>query len=330
MSPKRSYTKQISIADVDPLHLLGTHDTNLRRLEDQLNIRVVLRDDMLTVMGSALPAVSQGAEIIEDLLGQVRSGKLIEEEDVLQALEVGEHQERKRELELKSKHTLALERKTVAAKSAGQAAYLEVLQRFDIVFSIGPAGTGKTYLAVAKALSLLRQHKVDRVLLVRPAVEAGENLGFLPGDIKEKVDPYLRPLWDALRDMMGFERIRKFLESGVIEIAPLAYMRGRTLESSFVILDEAQNTTLAQMKMFLTRLGGNSKAVITGDITQIDLPRNERSGLIQVREILSTVEGVAFVYLTERDVVRHRLVRAIIEAFDAFDARNAGEEEEQQ
>ena len=166
------------------------------------------------------------------------------------------------------------------------------------------------------------------MLLVRPAVEAGENLGFLPGDIKEKVDPYLRPLWDALRDMMGFDRIRKFLESGVIEIAPLAYMRGRTLDSSCVILDEAQNTTLAQMKMFLTRLGGNSKAVITGDITQIDLPRNEKSGLIQVRDILSTVEGVAFVYLTERDVVRHRLVRAIIEAFDAFDARVAGEEEE--
>jgi phosphate starvation-inducible PhoH-like protein len=302
----------------------------LRRLEDHLNVRVVLRDNTLTVMGEVLSDVSQGAEIIEDLLEQVRQGKLIEEEDVLQALEVGEHKERKRELTMKSKHALLLERKTVVPKTAGQAAYLEVLQRFDVVFSIGPAGTGKTYLAVAKALSMLRQHKVDRVLLVRPAVEAGENLGFLPGDIKEKVDPYLRPLWDALRDMMGFERIRKFLESGVIEIAPLAYMRGRTLDSSFVIMDEAQNTTLGQMKMFLTRLGSNSKAVITGDITQIDLPRSDRSGLIQVQDILSTVDGVAFVYLTDRDVVRHRLVRAIIKAFDSFDAGNneIGEEEQ--
>jgi len=325
MSSRKTYSRKIDAAGIDPLELLGARDANLRRIETELGVRVVLRNDVLTIMGSVRSDVSEGAQILEELIGQLRRGKPIEEEDVLQALEVSEPRARKRELALKSAQSLSLDRKTVAAKSAGQAAYLEALQKFDVVFSIGPAGTGKTYLAVATALFMLRQHKVDRVLLVRPAVEAGESLGFLPGDIKEKVDPYLRPLWDALRDMMGFERIRRLLEAGVIEIAPLAYMRGRTLDNSFVILDEAQNTTLSQMKMFLTRLGGDSKAVVTGDVTQIDLPHSVRSGLVQVQEILSRVEGVAFVYLTERDVVRHRLVRAIIEAFDHHATQDGGE-----
>jgi len=210
----------------------------------------------------------------------------------------------------------SFDKRTVRVKTLGQARYVAALQRHDIVFAIGPAGTGKTYLAVAAAVSALKSRQVERIVLVRPAVEAGESLGFLPGDMKEKVDPYLRPLYDALNDLLSYEKIRRFLDLGVIEVAPLAYMRGRTLNSAFVILDEAQNTTLGQMKMFLTRLGYGSKAVITGDVTQIDLGASMVSGLVEVQNILKGVHDLSFVYLNERDVVRHHLVREIIRAFE--------------
>jgi phosphate starvation-inducible PhoH-like protein len=214
----------------------------------------------------------------------------------------------------------------VRARTPGQARYLESIANHDITFGIGPAGTGKTFLAVAMAVAALNEHQVERILLVRPAVEAGESLGFLPGDYREKVDPYLRPLYDALGELMPSERVRKLMEVGVIEIAPLAYMRGRTLNRAFVILDEGQNTTVGQMKMFLTRLGPQSKAVITGDITQVDLADPQKSGLIQIQGVLSEVAHIAFVYLDDRDVVRHRLVRDIIRAFADYQAEREAED----
>jgi phosphate starvation-inducible PhoH-like protein len=214
----------------------------------------------------------------------------------------------------------------IKAKTLGQAQYLEAIAADDLVFVIGPAGTGKTYLAVAAALGELKRHSVQRIVLVRPAVEAGESLGFLPGDIRAKVDPYLRPVYDALHDMLPYERIQQHMEQGTIEVVPLAFMRGRTLNSAFVILDEAQNTTQAQMKMFLTRLGGGSRAVITGDITQIDLVSRDQSGLLQAQRVLSQVAGIRFCYLSEKDVVRHRLVREIVRAYDRYESRENDEQ----
>ena len=209
-------------------------------------------------------------------------------------------------------------KRRIAAKSANQRRYLEAIDQHDIVFGIGPAGTGKTYLAMAQAVSYLLAKKVSRIILARPAVEAGEKLGFLPGDLQEKVNPYLRPLYDALYDMLDVEKAEKYLERGAIEVAPLAFMRGRTLNDAFVILDEAQNTTTEQMKMFLTRLGFGSKAVVTGDVTQIDLPGGRMSGLVQAMEVVGKIEGISFVYFDERDVVRHKLVQAIVKAYDAY------------
>jgi phosphate starvation-inducible PhoH-like protein len=209
-------------------------------------------------------------------------------------------------------------KRRIAAKSANQRRYLEAIDQHDIVFGIGPAGTGKTYLAMAQAVSYLLAKKVSRIVLARPAVEAGEKLGFLPGDMQEKVNPYLRPLYDALYDMLDVEKAEKYLERGAIEVAPLAFMRGRTLNDAFVILDEAQNTTTEQMKMFLTRLGFGSKAVVTGDVTQIDLPGARVSGLVQAMEVVGKVDGISFIYFDERDVVRHKLVQAIVKAYDAY------------
>jgi phosphate starvation-inducible PhoH-like protein len=217
--------------------------------------------------------------------------------------------------------TSIVTKERIKPRTIGQRNYTDAIQSYDIVFSIGPAGTGKTYLAVAMAVSALKKKRVSRVILVRPAVEAGESLGFLPGDIRAKVDPYLRPVYDALHDMLSSEKIRKLMEVGVIEIVPLAFMRGRTLNNSFVILDEAQNTTVAQMKMFLTRLGENSKAVVTGDVTQIDLDDKKASGLVQIQKILQGVKDIEFVYLTEKDVVRHRLVQEIIKAYEKYENR---------
>jgi phosphate starvation-inducible PhoH-like protein len=248
------------------------------------------------------------------LIEMVRQKRALSESDIHYAIETREHARSSADL-ANEPVLLSSRRQAVVPRTFGQRDYLHAMSQNDIVFAIGPAGTGKTYLAIAAAVAALRRREVDRIVLARPAVEAGENLGFLPGDYQEKVDPYLRPLYDALQDLMGDEALRRALENNVVEVAPLAYMRGRTLRHAFVILDEAQNATLGQVKMFLTRLGPDSKAVVTGDITQIDLPQPANSGLVAVQGILRGVEGIAFVYLSDVDVVRHRLVQRIILAF---------------
>ncbi len=313
-------TRLVGIKDVDPLALLGRNDSNLRLVERSYPVQITYRDGSLTVRGE--PAtVDEVSAILNAMAELVRKGAVLEEHDVHNFIGVSDASEREESVQIYERPVLfSFDKRTLRVKTLGQARYVAALQKHDIVFSIGPAGTGKTYLAVAAAVNALKTRQVERILLVRPAVEAGESLGFLPGDMKEKVDPYLRPLYDALNDLLSFEKIRRFLDLGVIEVAPLAYMRGRTLNNAFVILDEAQNTTVGQMKMFLTRLGYGSKAVITGDVTQIDLGVEHASGLVEIQSILHEVPGIEFVYLTERDVVRHHLVREIIRAFDEHEA----------
>jgi phosphate starvation-inducible PhoH-like protein len=317
----------MSLEGVDQVRLFGENDANLRSLRDEFKVKIVARGEKLLIEGKR-KRVEKVAAIIEDLIDMAGKGSQVGEGDLRYAVSVRNdsegkagksHREGKND---KSSFEDRAEfpglRKIVRAKTLGQQEYVEAMRSCDIVFSIGPAGTGKTYLAMAQAVWALRRKDIDRILLVRPAVEAGESLGFLPGDLEEKVGPYLRPLYDALYEMMPAEKIKKSLEIGVIEVAPLGYMRGRTLNNSFVILDEAQNTTLDQMKMFLTRLGFNSKAVITGDVTQIDLSRKEDSGLVLIQSILKGIIGIEFIYLSEKDVVRHRLVQEIIRAFDKY------------
>ena len=308
----------------DQLLLAGVNDANFQELARTFGIRVVLRGDEVVLSGdleSVERAIPVGLHLIE--LARLRVpfdvgdiGRFVEE-----ARSQGEVGLVAPDQEMRI--ALPGTRKVISPKTDGQRKYMEAITEKDVVISIGPAGTGKTYLAVAKAVDALYKKQVKRIILARPAVEAGENLGFLPGDLQEKVDPYLRPLYDALEDMMPAERVRRALESRTIEIAPLAYMRGRTLSDAFVILDEAQNATALQMKMFLTRLGLNSRVVITGDKTQIDLPRRDDSGLLQVERILSGIDGIALVYLTGSDVIRHRLVKDIIQAY----ARDEGVDE---
>jgi phosphate starvation-inducible PhoH-like protein len=303
---------RISTEGADPLLLGGVNDVNLLELQRALGVRATLRGDTLT-LGGTLEQIERATPVVQGLIDLARIGESIAPEDVYRiASEPGA------ELPATSgdgRIVLPGMRKAIVAKTAGQKDYLAAIAAHDIVIGIGPAGTGKTYLAVAKAVEALARKRVKRIILARPAVEAGESLGFLPGDLQAKVDPYLRPLYDALEDMMPSEKVQKALETRIIEIAPLAYMRGRTLSDAFIILDEAQNATGAQMKMFLTRLGVNSRAVITGDKTQVDLPKREDSGLIQVERILPGIEGIAFCYLQDTDVVRHRLVRDIIRAY---------------
>jgi phosphate starvation-inducible PhoH-like protein len=312
----RTVTHRLSLEEVDPLLVLGYRDQNLRLLESRMAAKILVRDSTVTITGDR-PQVEEAVRVLDRLLSLAKMGRAVDENDVLYALgeDLLSEEEGRRETRFDGR-AVRVEKGVIRPKSAGQARYVEAIKTYDLVFAIGPAGTGKTYLAVATAVEALRVRAVERILLVRPAVEAGENLGFLPGDFKEKVDPYLRPLYDALRDMMSYEKIKRLLELTVLEVAPLAYMRGRTLSRAFVILDEAQNTTVGQMKMFLTRLGLNSKAVVTGDITQIDLPDSKSSGLVQVQSILAGIEGIKFCSFTEVDVVRHRLVREIVKAFD--------------
>jgi phosphate starvation-inducible PhoH-like protein len=316
---RKEATRLVGIQDLDPLALFGKNDSNLRLVERSYPVHLTYRDGSLAVRGE--PAtVDEVAAILGSLAELVRKGAVLEEHDVHNFIGVTDADEREESLQIYERPVLfSFDKRTLRVKTLGQARYVSALQKHDIVFSIGPAGTGKTYLAVAAAVHALKSRQVERILLVRPAVEAGESLGFLPGDMKEKVDPYLRPLYDALNDLLSFEKIRRFLDLGVIEVAPLAYMRGRTLNNAFVILDEAQNTTVGQMKMFLTRLGYGSKAVITGDVTQIDLGVEHASGLVEIQSILHDVPGIEFVYLTDRDVVRHHLVREIIRAFDSHE-----------
>jgi phosphate starvation-inducible PhoH-like protein len=297
--------------------LFGVHDQNIKHLESLLDVRVDARGQDLTLDGDP-EDVETAARIIEDFAALFREGKTFTDKELREAFaQIAED----RAYTLRDYFTKArfnpAGKKQVAPKSANQRRYIEAIQSNDIVFGIGPAGTGKSYLAVAMAVQALTQKQVSRIVLARPAVEAGERLGFLPGDLQEKVDPYLRPLYDALFDLMDAERVAKMLEKRIIEVAPLAFMRGRTLADAFIILDEAQNTTSEQMKMALTRIGFGSKAVITGDVTQIDLPTGKRSGLVEAERILSKVEGIEFVYFTDKDVVRHRLVQQIIKAYES-------------
>ncbi|HET7226603.1 MAG TPA: PhoH family protein [Candidatus Eisenbacteria bacterium] len=321
--------RKFPIEHLDPLSLLGHNDSNLRAIERTLPVRITLRDGTITVAGEN-EAVTSASRAIASLVDLAERGKIVEEADVATAL--GESKRNGHAPRLADAYEGApgytFDRKTVRARTPTQAEYLKAMAEHDIVFGIGPAGTGKTYLAVAAAVNALRQKKVDRIILVRPAVEAGESLGFLPGDMQEKVDPYLRPMYDALADMMSYEKMRRYIELGVIEIAPLAFMRGRTLHNSFVILDQAQNTTVRQMKMFLTRMGVNARAVITGDVTQIDLQKPETSGLVRIQEILSGVADIRFIYFHPEDVVRHRLVRDIIHAFEQYHARANGKSDD--
>ncbi len=313
----------------DPLILAGVNDANLLELAEICGCRVVLRDDHVVLSG-ALADVERCAPIVRHMIDLARMGTPFATSDIRRFADMAAASADVTPSALEaSKIILPGSRKVITPKSPGQKAYVDEMTRNDIVVGIGPAGTGKTYLAVAMAVDSLHKKRLRRIILVRPAVEAGEQLGFLPGTLEEKVDPYLRPLYDALGDMMPPEQVRRALENRSIEIAPLAYMRGRTLSDAFVILDEAQNATTAQMKMFLTRLGLNSKAVITGDKTQIDLPRREESGLLEIERILKGIEGISFVYLSEHDVVRHRLVKDIIRAYaNSGSTPSAAEESE--
>jgi len=312
-------TIRVSVEGVDPLALAGVNDANLIELARQLGVRVALRGDSLSLIGET-EAVERAAPIAQALVDLVRMGETLDPREVRRVAAEGPREVLAQAASGDLKIILPGLRRVIQPKTNGQRDYLQAINQNDIVVGIGPAGTGKTYLAVAAAVDSLARHRVRRIVLARPAVEAGENLGFLPGDLQEKVDPYLRPLYDALEDMMPRDRVQKAIETRTIEIAPLAYMRGRTLSDAFVILDEAQNATGMQMKMFLTRLGVNSRAVITGDKTQIDLANREDSGLLQVERILPGIDGIAFCYLEDSDVVRHRLVRDIIRAY-AEDAR---------
>jgi len=305
---------QLSAEGADPLLLAGVNDANFAELQRALGVRVSQRGDAITLTGTP-EQLERAVPVLQGLIDLARAGEPIVPEDVFRYASEGFSPADLGTPGDAGKIVLPGLRKAIVPKTPGQRDYLAQINEYDIVVGIGPAGTGKTYLAVAKAVEALARKRVKRIVLARPAVEAGESLGFLPGDLQQKVDPYLRPLYDALEDMMPVERVQRALESRVIEIAPLAYMRGRTLADAFIILDEAQNATGAQMKMFLTRLGVNSKVVVTGDKTQVDLPRREESGLIQIERILPGVEGIGFHYLSEADVVRHRLVKDIIRAY---------------
>jgi len=313
--------KKLTLSNVDLASLLGVNDANLNLIEDRFNASITVRGDVVTIKG-----VIEEVEIIEKILKEMiyvlnTSGKL-NANDVITILNLSEEgKEVVSENEFDS-IILYTKNDVVKAKTPGQKKYIQIAQKNDICFAIGPAGTGKTYLAVALAVSALKKGLVKKIILARPAVEAGESLGFLPGDFQEKIDPYLRPLYDALDEMLPTEKLRVYIEKGIVEIVPLAYMRGRTLNNAFVILDEAQNATALQMKMFLTRLGANSKAIITGDITQIDLPSKTKSGLIQAKEILQGISGVGFVYFEKEDVVRHKLVKDIIDAYEKYSNGN--------
>lgn len=300
--------------------LFGLHDENINLLEEHFDLTIVHRQDELILQSDSEANQKHVSNIIHTLLEVVRDRQSIGVAEMLYAI----HLEKEGHLHLMlqlyhQQIAKTINGKTIYPKTIGQQAYFRALQKDDVVFGIGPAGTGKTYLAVVFAVAALKRNDVQRIILTRPAVEAGENLGFLPGDLKEKVDPYLRPLYDALYDMLGYEQVQRFIEKGIIEIAPLAYMRGRTLEDAYVILDEAQNTTDAQMKMFLTRLGFRSKMIITGDITQIDLPNKVHSGLKTAMHLLKDVKGISMVYMNALDVVRHPVVSRIIERYESLE-----------
>jgi len=314
-------SKTFSADGIDQRLLFGQNDVILRIIESRLGAKIVARGDRIAVEGQ--PAiVDKTIRVLSDMVTRIRQGEFITEQYVNYAIAMVQENGYGPATDINTEALISSSlKKIIKPKTVGQKTYVEAVDKNGIVFVIGPAGTGKTYLAVAMAVAELKAKKVERIVFTRPAVEAGESLGFLPGDIRAKVDPYLRPVYDALYDMLPPDKIRKMLELGIIEIAPLAFMRGRTLNEAFLVLDEAQNTTSPQMKMFLTRMGEKSKAVITGDITQIDLPDNRVSGLVRVQKILTGIAGIEFIYLTEKDVVRHRLVQDIIKAYDRHESK---------
>lgn len=302
------------------MNIFGDYDQNLKVIEDELGTDIIVREGEIRIVGEE-KAVAMTSKAFEILLKMQEEGETITGHSVSYTIELVKEGEEDRTEELGDTIIVNARGKAIKSKTIGQKKYVDAIHKNEIVFGIGPAGTGKTYLAMAMAVKAFKNREVSRIILTRPAVEAGEKLGFLPGDMQNKVDPYLRPLYDALHDIMGPETYQKHIERGAIEVAPLAYMRGRTLDDSYIILDEAQNTSPEQMKMFLTRLGFGSKAIITGDITQIDLPRGKYSGLKEVMEVLQNVAGISFIYFNEKDVVRHKLVRDIIKAYEKYEER---------
>jgi len=302
-------------------NLLGKKDENLKLIEKKMDVNLLARGNSIKIIGEK-DKVDQTERIISKITGITSDDKMLNKQELKYSIEL---LKKNPSINLNDIYDEVLQvsfrGKKIRVKTIGQKLYIEAIKRSDIVFAIGPAGTGKTYLAMVMAVKALLNKEIDRIILTRPAIEAGEKLGFLPGDLQHKVDPYLRPLYDALYDILGTEKVNTYLEKDIIEVAPLAYMRGRTLDNSFIILDEAQNTTPEQMKMFLTRMGFNSHAIITGDITQVDLPENKSSGLNLVQAILKGVEGIDFVYLTKDDVVRHKLVKNIIKAYERYESR---------
>jgi phosphate starvation-inducible protein PhoH and related proteins len=301
----------------------GTLDENVRLLEDTLRVRTHLHDTRLTVEGDQ-EGVDQAVKIVEEYNHLTRHGRKLSSTEVKSLINVAteEPHESPRGM-FEHSRARSFGKKIVTPKNGSQRRYMEEIEKHDMMFAVGPGGTGKTYIGVAMAVSALLTKQVNRIILARPAVEAGERLGFLPGTLQQKIDPYMRPLYDALYDMLDADKLERYLEKGIIEVAPLAFMRGRTLNDSFVILDEAQNTTSEQMKMFLTRLGFNSKAVITGDITQIDLPAGKKSGLVEALEVCGKIEGIGIAQFTEKDVVRHNLVQQIVRAYEEYDGAQA-------
>lgn len=301
--------------------LFGEHNGNLKRISDAIDVTIHARGNTVFVQGDGISA-SLAQNILKQLYNLLKDGYPVYPNDVDYAVRVlcEDDRARLKDIFLDTVYVTSKKR-SITPKSHNQKEYIDAIRKYDMVFGIGPAGTGKTYLAMAMAVSALSKGEVDRIILTRPAVEAGEALGFLPGDLAEKIDPYLRPLYDALHDMMRFEKVSSLMQQGVIEVAPLAFMRGRTLNDAFIILDEAQNTTSEQMKMFLTRIGFNSRTVITGDITQTDLPDNKPSGLIETKDVLREIEGIKFIFFSKADVVRHRLVQEIIKAYEDLDEK---------
>ncbi|HOE56602.1 MAG TPA: PhoH family protein [Bacillota bacterium] len=309
----------IQINDMENImNLFGNFDQNLKVIEDEFGVDIIIREGEIKIIGLE-PAVDMAKKTLDILMKMQESGEIITGHSVSYTIELVKEGEESKSSGLRDVIITNARGKNIKSKTIGQKKYIDAIRNNEVVFGIGPAGTGKTYLAMAMAVKAFKNREVSRIILTRPAVEAGEKLGFLPGDLQNKVDPYLRPLYDALYDIMGAEAYQKQIERGAIEIAPLAYMRGRTLDDSYIILDEAQNTSTEQMKMFLTRLGIGSKAIITGDITQIDLPRGKYSGLKEVMEILRNVNGIGFVYFSEKDVVRHKLVKDIIKAYETHE-----------
>lgn len=317
---------KIQIKNEHISNIFGSFDENIKKIEKAYTVNIVNRGDDILISGT-VSSTKKAKDVLEALIHLAESGESIQEQNINYLIAEAEENNLTKAEEINDDFIcMTMNGRALRPKTLGQKKYIDAIRKDTIVFGIGPAGTGKTYLAMAMAITAFKHNEVDRIILTRPAIEAGENLGFLPGDLQQKVDPYLRPLYDALYEIMGADNFNKNMEKGAIEVAPLAYMRGRTLDNSFIVLDEAQNTTPEQMKMFLTRLGYGSKAVITGDVTQIDLPRGKKSGLIEAASILNSIEGISICTLTNKDVVRHPLVQKIINAYEKLEQKKKNKE----